>query len=90
MLLQLLSDTHLHIARINCTMTSCTHVPCFIRVNENRKLLERRLNEIADSQNALESELKSDMERAQTLMSQMNQLKPEIRRLFKEQEETKV
>ena len=71
-------------------MTSCTHAPCFIRVNENRKLLERRLNEIADSQNALESELKSDMERAQTLMSQMNQLKPEIRRLFKEQEETKV
>ena len=73
----MLDDQHL---RVCC---------CFARLQDNYQLLKDRLNEIERSQSQLEADLVEQTNANMQLMSEMNALKPEVKRIFKLREQTK-
>ena len=62
---------------------------CTGRLKDNFKLLTDRLNQIERSQSQLENDLEEQTNANLQLMSEMNALKPEVKRIFKLREQTK-
>ena len=59
------------------------------RLHKNYELLKSRLNQIIESKKMLEVDLKQRALYNRTLISDMNSLKPEIKRLYKLREQFK-
>ena len=59
-------------------------------MDENRQKLQDRLCDIEENRKQLDMVLAAETEEAQKLMSDLSQLKPEVRRLNNLQEEVKL
>lgn len=60
------------------------------RLSENLNLLKDRLIEIKRSQKQLEVDVQNQSQKSQKLMADMNNLKPELKRIIKQRDQTKV
>ena len=64
-------------------------VKCFFRIQENFELLKDRLQRIQESKCALEVDLNRRANHNRTLISEMNAMKPEIKRLLRQRDSLK-